>query len=57
MGLHFRKSHRLLGGVLTVNATEKGVSSFTVKPLPRVSWNSRTRKWTVDLPGPWKWKS
>jgi len=47
----------MLGGIITVNASEHGITSVTVRPLPRVSWNSRTRKWTLDLPGRWKWRS
>jgi len=44
-------------GLLVLNFTHRGLSSYTIRPFPRVSWNSRTRRWTVDLPGPFKWTS
>ena len=44
-------------GPIVLNFTERGLSSWTFRPLPKVSWNSRTRRWTVDLPGPFKWTS
>jgi hypothetical protein len=45
---------------VVLNFTLGGLSSWTIRPLwPLVflSWNSRTRRWTVDLPGPFKWTS
>lgn len=44
-------------GLIVLNFTLRGLSSWTFRPFPRVSWNSRTRRWTVDLPGPLKWTS
>ena len=57
MPVHWRKHKRLLGGMVTVNASERGITSYTIHPLPRTSYNTRTKKWTVDLPGPFKWTS
>ena len=57
MPIHFRKRKKFFGGIVQVNASERGITSYTIHPLPRTSWNSRTRKWTVDLPGPFKWRS
>lgn len=44
-------------GLIVLNFTTAGLTSYTVRPLPRLSWNSRTRRWTLDLPGPFKWTS
>jgi hypothetical protein len=44
-----RKSHRL--GPVKFNFTEKGFSSWGLQ-IGRWSWNSRTRRHTVDTPGP-----
>ena len=48
MGLRFRKKIKLLPGV-SLNLSKSGVSA-SVKAGP-VSWNSRTRKTSVNLPG------
>lgn len=49
MGFHLRKSVRL--GPLALNFTERGLSSISLH-VGRYSWNSRTRRHTVDTPGP-----
>lgn len=54
MGLIFRKTVRL--GPIRLNFTKKGLSSWSVR-LGRWSWNSRTRRHRVDLPGPFSWTS
>lgn len=54
MGFNLRKRFRL--GPLQLNFTERGYSSHTWR-LWRWSWNSRTRQWTFDTPGPGSWKS
>jgi hypothetical protein len=54
MGLRFRKTINL--GLVRLNFTQDGFSSYTVKLGP-VSWNSRSRTRSVDLPGPWRWTS
>ena len=53
MPVFFRKSWKF--GPLRFNFTQDGFSSWTFK-LGRWSWNSRTRKQRVDLPGPWHWR-
>lgn len=55
MGVTGRRSVDL--GIVRLNFTLNGLSSYTIRVFPRVSWNSRTRRWTVDLPGPLKWTS
>jgi hypothetical protein len=54
MGLVIRKTMRL--GPVRLHFTKKGFSSWSLK-LWRWSWNSKTRKSTVDLPGPASWTS
>lgn len=55
MGLSARKRISLY--FVSWNFTLHGLSSYTIRPFPKVSWNSRTRRWTIDLPGPLKWTS
>lgn len=56
MGFSYRRPIEL--GLIRVNITQNGFSSYTIRAIPGlVSWNSRTRKWTVNLPGKWKWTS
>jgi hypothetical protein len=50
---HFRKNLRL--GPLRVTATQNGVS-WGLK-VGRWSWSPRTRRHSVDLPGPVNWRS
>ncbi len=52
MGLLFRKTMRV--GPLQFHFGKSGFSSWGVK-IGRWSWNSRTRKQRVDLPGPMSW--
>ena len=57
MGLNHRRRRRLgpLPVWRNVSRSERGrTTSWTVK-LFGVSWNSRTRKKTVDLPGTWSY--
>jgi len=54
MGLLIRKRLRL--GPISIHFTEHGYSSWSIK-LWRWSWNSKTRKQRVDLPGPASWTS
>jgi len=49
MGLVFRKRKKI--GPLILNFTENGYSSWSLK-IGRWSWNSRSRRHSVDLPGP-----
>jgi hypothetical protein len=49
MGFRFRKRIKLLPG-LSLNVSNSGIST-SVKLGP-LSWNSRTQKTSVDLPGP-----
>jgi hypothetical protein len=54
MAIVFRKIVRL--GPIHLNFADHGFSSWSVK-LGRWSWNSRTRKQRVNLPGPFSWRS
>lgn len=54
MGLRFRKKIKLLPGI-SLNLSKSGVSA-SVKAGP-VSWNSRTQKTSVNLPGPLHYQS
>lgn len=38
-------------GPIRLNVTEHGLSSWTLR-LGLISWNSRTRRWSFNLPGP-----
>jgi hypothetical protein len=52
MGFRFRKTINL--GLVRLNFTQDGFSSYSVKLGP-FSWNSRSRRQRIDLPGPWSW--
>ncbi len=54
MGFRFRKKIKLLPGI-SLNLSKSGVSD-TVKAGP-MSWNSRTQKTSVNLPGPLHYQS
>jgi hypothetical protein len=54
MGFRFRKRIKLLPGV-SINLSKSGIST-SVKAGP-VSWNSRTQKTSVNLPGPFSYQS
>jgi hypothetical protein len=54
MPLMYRKTVKL--GPFRLNIGRTGVSSWSLH-LGRWSWNSRTRKQRVDLPGPFSWRS
>jgi hypothetical protein len=54
MALLFRKSFKF--GPLHFNYGKNGFTSWSIK-IGRWSWNSRTRKQRVDLPGPLSWRS
>jgi hypothetical protein len=54
MAIVFRKVVRF--GPLKFNFSNSGFSSWGLK-IGRWSWNSKTRKQRVDLPGPVSWKS
>jgi hypothetical protein len=49
--MRFRWRKQLRFGPLRANLTQDGISSYTWKLGP-FSWNSRTRRSTVDTPGP-----
>lgn len=50
----FRKVYRF--GPLHINVGRRGLSSWSIK-IGKWSWNSRTRRQRVDLPGPLSWRS
>lgn len=50
----FRKSMRF--GPLKLNFGKRGFTSWGLKLGPW-SWNSRTKSYRVDLPGPFSWTS
>ena len=54
MPVHFRKQMRI--GPLMLNFGNKGFSSWGIK-IWKWSWNSRTKRQSVDLPGPISWRS
>jgi hypothetical protein len=54
MRFRLRKSRRL--GPLKFNFTERGFSSWGLQ-VGRWTWNSRTRRHTVDTPGPGSFQS
>ena len=54
MGLLIRKKIKLLPG-LSLNLSKSGISA-SVKAGP-VSWNSRRRKTSINLPGPLSYQS
>ncbi len=54
MPLLFRKIVRL--GPIRLNFGKNGFSSWTFK-IGKWSWNSRTRRHRLDLPGPLSWTS
>ncbi|TQM35457.1 DUF4236 domain-containing protein [Pseudonocardia cypriaca] len=49
MRFHLRKTLRL--GPVRVHLTERGFSSWGLQ-LGRWSWNARSRRHTIDTPGP-----
>jgi hypothetical protein len=49
MKFRYRKSRKF--GPLKFNFTEKGFSSWGIN-IGRWTWNSRTKKHTVNTPGP-----
>lgn len=53
MGFRFRKKISLFPG-LSINLSNSGVSA-SVKAGP-ISWNSRTEKTSVNLPGPFSYQ-
>jgi hypothetical protein len=55
MPFGFRKSVRLLGGLVRLNVSRSGVS--VTGDLGPVSVNSRSRRLRADLPGPLSWTS
>jgi hypothetical protein len=52
-GIKFRK--RMSLGPVKFNFTQRGLSSWSLKVGPW-SWNSRTKKHSVDLPGAFSWQ-
>ncbi|MCF4123755.1 DUF4236 domain-containing protein [Antribacter sp. KLBMP9083] len=52
-GIKFRK--RMSFGPVKFNFTQRGLSSWSLKVGPW-SWNSRTKKHSVDLPGAFSWQ-
>lgn len=54
MPFNLRKRFRV--GPLVFNFTEHGMSSVSVR-IGRWSWNTRTGRHSVDLPGPVNWRS
>lgn len=53
MPLRARKAIRF--GPLRLHFTQAGFTSWSIKVGPW-SWNSRTRRQRVDLPGPFHWQ-
>jgi hypothetical protein len=53
MPIRFRK--RLSTGPIRWNLGRGGLTSWSLK-LGRWSWNSRTRRQRIDLPGPFSWE-
>jgi hypothetical protein len=51
MKIRFRKSVKVIPGV-RVNATQRGLRSLSLGPHRRAPWNTATRRFTVNLPGP-----
>lgn len=49
MRFQFRKRIPLLGRLVGMNVS-RGGTSFTIRPFPGVSWNSK-RGWTINTPG------
>lgn len=49
--MKFRARKHIKLGPITINLTERGFSSWSIK-IGRYSWNSRTRKSHFDTPGP-----
>ena len=54
MGFKLRKSLRL--GPLRLHFTQRGLSSWGIQ-LWRWSWNAKTKRHTIDTPGPGYWQS
>jgi hypothetical protein len=54
MGIRYRK--RLSLGPLKFNITQRGLSSMSFKIGPW-TWNSRTKKHSINLPGGLSWYS
>jgi len=54
MGFKMRRHVRL--GPVVLHFTERGLSSWGLK-VGRWSWNAKTRRHTVDTPGPGYWQS
>lgn len=54
MGFRLRKTLRL--GPIRLHFTQRGLSSWSVG-IGRWSWNARTRRHTIDTPGPGYWQS
>ena len=54
MPLMYRKTIRL--GPVRIHIGKRGVSSWSLQ-VGKWSWNSRTKKQRVDLPGPFSWRS
>ncbi|PUB27083.1 uncharacterized protein DUF4236 [Promicromonospora sp. AC04] len=53
MPIRFRKRWGL--GPVKFNFTQRGLSSWSFKVGPW-SWNSKTKKHSVDLPGAFSWR-
>jgi hypothetical protein len=54
MPIKYRKVINL--GPIRLNMGNRGLSSWSLH-LGKWTWNSRTRKHHVDLPGPFSWRS
>lgn len=54
MGFKFRKTVQI--GPLRLHFTQRGFSSWGLK-IGRWSWNTKTRRHTIDTPGPGYWQS
>ena len=48
--MRFRARPRLNLGLIRFNFTERGLSSYSIHRW-LVTWNSRTRIWTLNTPG------
>lgn len=50
--MRFRIRPRINLGVIRFNFSGARFTSWSLHPLPRLSWNSRTRQVRWDSPGP-----
>lgn len=54
--MRFRARRRLRFGPVVINLTQRGFSSWGLKMGPW-TWNAKTRRHTIDTPGPGSFQS